>query len=84
MTEHRIDAIRKRLACLNPTTLNITDDSHKHIGHEGAKSGGGHFTIEIASPLFSGKSKIACHRLIYDALGNLMGREIHAVSIQIV
>ena len=83
-TEQRIEAITNRLQALEPTQLNIIDDGHKHVGHEGAKSGAGHFTIEIASKDFDGKNLVACHRLIYDALGNLIGPEIHAVAIKLL
>ena len=82
--EQRIIAIQKRLQTLDPLSLNIIDDSQKHIGHEGAKNGAGHFTVEINSPQFKGKTAVACHRLIYGAIGNLMGAEIHALAIKLV
>lgn len=82
--EQRIDAIKKRLQVLDPLTLQVIDDSHKHVGHEGAKNGAGHFTLEILSQQFEGKTAVACHRLIYDAIGNLMGPEIHALAIKLL
>lgn len=82
--QQRIQAIKNRLQALEPTELNIIDDSHKHIGHAGAQSGAGHFTLEIASAEFKGKNAVACHRLIYAAIGNLMGPEIHALSIKLL
>jgi len=81
--EQRIIAIQKRLAVLEPSFINVIDDSAQHSGHAGAQSGAGHFTLEISSPLFSGKTLVARHRMIYDAIGNLMGPEIHALSIQL-
>lgn len=65
---------------LAPTLLEITDDSHKHAGHIG-NQGGGHYAIAIASPRFSNKSRLAAHRLIYEALQSLMPEQIHALQI---
>ena len=76
-----IDLMRQRLALLAPHDLQIGDDSAQHAGHEGAKSGGGHYHVRIVSSQFTGLAKIACHRLVYDALGDLMRREIHALAI---
>lgn len=75
------ERIRQRLAALQPLELQLTDESAMHAGHEGAKSGGGHFRLRIVSSRFAGKPIIERHRLIYDSLGNLMQREIHALSI---
>lgn len=81
---NRIPEIRERIeAALNPTQLEIIDDSHKHIGHAGAAGGGGHYTVKISSAVFSGKSRLEQHRLIYAALGELMDREIHALRIKV-
>lgn len=76
-----IDQIRERLVGLEPQTIDITDDSALHAGHAGARSGGGHYRLTIVSPRFAGKATMARHRLVYDALGSLMQREIHALSI---
>jgi BolA family transcriptional regulator, general stress-responsive regulator len=74
--------IRARLSKLEATVLEIEDDSHAHSGHAGAKErGGGHFEIKIVSAQFVGKSLVTRHRLIYDALGDLMQCEIHALKI---
>ncbi|MEM9102867.1 MAG: BolA family protein [Pseudomonadota bacterium] len=67
-----------------PSHLEIIDDSHKHIGHAGARGGGGHFTLKISSEEFTGKSSVQCHRMIYTTLGDMMSTDIHALSIQIV
>lgn len=75
-------AIRQRLAALQPLQIEIIDDSALHAGHEGARSGGGHYRLTIVSPHFAAKPTLARHRLIYDALGDLMHREVHALSIK--
>lgn len=78
----RIENIRQRLATLNPTVLELEDDSHKHVGHAGAVGGGGHYVVRIVSAQFIGKNTIARHRMIYLALGEMMKQEIHALTIQ--
>lgn len=83
MNEARVAMIRERLTlAFTPTELDIEDDSAKHAGHAGARSGGGHFNVRIVSGEFSGKSQVQRHRLVYDALGDAMQQEIHALSIQ--
>ena len=76
-----MELMRQRLAVLEPVTLDIADDSAKHAGHAGAKSGGGHYRLNIVSSRFAGLATMARHRLVYDALGSLMRHEIHALSI---
>jgi BolA family transcriptional regulator, general stress-responsive regulator len=76
-----IDAMRASLAALDPLSIEIIDDSAKHAGHAGARDGGGHFRLAIVSPRFAGCRTMERHRLVYDALGPLMKREIHALSI---
>ncbi|MBL4851625.1 MAG: BolA family transcriptional regulator [Gammaproteobacteria bacterium] len=79
----RIAMIRQRLTdALSPSSLEIVDDSHKHVGHAGAASGGGHFTVHIIAEAFVGKSLIQRHRTIYNALGDAMENDIHALSIK--
>jgi BolA protein len=80
-TDNRIDRMNDLLAKLQPTTLEITDDSHKHAGHEGARGGGGHYNLLIVSPQFTDKPTLARHRMIYSALGDMMKRDIHALAI---
>ncbi len=79
--------IAKIKACLEkalqPSFLNITDQSEAHLGHAGAKDGRGHFTVEIQSPLLRGKSTLAAHRLIYQALKDLLETDIHALCIRL-
>jgi BolA protein len=80
--EERVNMIRERInASLHPTALEIVDDSAKHAGHAGARGGGGHFNVSIVSDEFEGKSLIQRHRMVYDALGDAMQKEIHALSI---
>lgn len=75
--------IRERLSrALSPVTLEITDESHKHIGHAGAKGGGGHFRVLVVADGFAGKTLLERHRLVYDALGDAMQHEVHALSIK--
>ncbi len=74
--------MRELLTVLAPESLDIADDSAAHAGHQGARSGGGHFVITIVSPRFQGQDRVARHRLVYAALGNLMRKEIHALSIR--
>ncbi|OHC64928.1 MAG: BolA family protein [Rhodocyclales bacterium RIFCSPLOWO2_02_FULL_63_24] len=76
-----IDAMREKLGVLDPVAVEIIDDSAKHAGHAGARSGGGHYRLAIVSPRFAGCRTMERHRLVYDALGPLMKREIHALSI---
>lgn len=80
----RINAIKTRLQQqLSPAQLEIIDESALHLGHPGAAKGG-HFKIRIAAETFNNKSILTAHRLIYDALADLMNTEIHALSIQIL
>ncbi len=82
MTHDRIAAIRARLeAEFAPTSLEIVDDSHKHVGHAGAKDGRGHFTVRIESARFNGTKPLERHRLVYAALGDLMRTDIHALQV---
>jgi len=78
----RIEEMRSLLGALQPTQIEIIDDSHKHAGHEGARSGGGHYTLHIVSAQFAGKPTLARHRMIYSALGDMMKHDIHALNIK--
>ncbi|MCE9633060.1 MAG: BolA family transcriptional regulator [Methylophilales bacterium] len=75
-----IELLRERLALLQPSRLEIVDDSAAHRGHAG-NTGGGHYTVTIECSLFSGKSTIIRHRLIYEAVGDLIPSRVHALSI---
>lgn len=79
----RVSMIRERLTrALEPTRLDIIDQSAAHAGHEGAKSGGGHYVITIVAAAFAGLPLLKRHRLIYAAMGEAMKDEIHALSIR--
>nr|WP_298153523.1 BolA family protein [uncultured Pseudoxanthomonas sp.] len=78
----RVERIREALAALQPVTLEVVDDSHRHAGHEGARDGRGHFTVRIVSPVFAGKAPLARHRAVYAALGEMMQTDIHALAIE--
>jgi len=79
---NRIDQMQALLAVFQPTQIEIIDDSHKHAGHEGARSGGGHYTLQIVSAQFAGKPTLARHRMIYSALGDMMKHDIHALNVR--
>jgi BolA family transcriptional regulator, general stress-responsive regulator len=74
------EQILAQLASLSPVLCELTDDSHMHIGHAGAKSGG-HYHLKIVAETFAGKTLISRHRLVYAAIGTLMNDSIHALSI---
>lgn len=67
---------------LTPEQLEIEDQSHLHVGHEGAKGGAGHYSVTIVSEKFAGEDTLSRHRMVYDALKELMQTEIHALSIK--
>ena len=74
--------IRRRLGTLAPLKLDLEDESAKHAGHAGAAPGGNtHWKLTIVSEAFTGTNTVARHRMIYQALGELMQSPIHALSI---
>ena len=74
--------IRQRLAALEPVALDLADESAKHAGHAGAAPGGQtHWRLSIVSNRFAGKPTVARHRMVYEALGELMQHPIHALAI---
>ena len=76
-------AMRERLAALRPLTLELEDESAQHAGHAGSRpSGGSHWRLAIVSEAFRGKNPVARHRMVYEALGDLMKRDIHALKIE--
>ena len=79
----RVALIRERLESrLAPQALDIVDESHLHVGHPGARDGRGHFRVRIVSDLFAGLPRLARHRRVYAALGELMQTDIHALNIE--
>jgi BolA protein len=80
---NRSEMIREKLtASLSPESLEIIDRSHEHAGHEGAKAGGGHFDVVIVAKAFTDMNTVQRHRAIYNALGEAMKADIHALSIR--
>ena len=76
-------AMRARLASLQPTSLELHDESHQHVGHAGSRpSGGSHWQLTIVSEAFRGQSAVARHRMVYEALGDLMKRDVLALKIE--
>ena len=79
---NRVEQIEERLrTALQPLRLEILDESAKHAGHAGAREGGGHFDVTIVAAQFTGQGLLQRHRLVYDALGEAMRKDIHALSI---
>ena len=77
-----VELIREKLSALAPESISIEDESAQHAGHEGARSGGGHYRLVVVSARFAGQPLQARHRMVYSALGPLMRKEIHALTIQ--
>jgi BolA protein len=76
------EAIKGRLAALEPVSLELVDESEQHHGHAGWRDGGGtHWRLAIVSPRFAGQSAVARHRMVYQAIGELMHNPIHALAI---
>lgn len=71
---------------LNPTQLEVIDESAEHAGHMGAnpEGFGTHFRVRIASAAFTGKSRVARHRLVYDALQKFIDQGLHALAIEVI
>ena len=81
MSVSAVDLERALAAGLQPASLTVEDDSHRHAGHAGALEGS-HFTVRVVSDRFKGLSRVARHRLVYDCLDALIGRGgIHALAI---
>jgi BolA protein len=76
-----ISLMRARLRALEPEAIEIYDESAQHAGHAGAQAGGGHYVLLVVSRRFAGQSRVARHRLVYAALGDLMQTQIHALAI---
>lgn len=78
----RIEKMRERLtATFAPVDCQLDDDSHLHVGHAGAASGAGHYSVRLVSDRFDGLNRVARHRLVYDCLRDMMTSDIHALNI---
>ena len=76
-------ALRERLAALHPARLDLRDESAQHAGHAGARpSGGTHWQLTSVSEACRGKPLVARHRMVYEALGDLMKTDVHALRIE--
>ena len=83
MTIERVARIETLLGeAFSPTHLQVKDQSHLHAGHAGAQDGRGHFDVTIIAAAFAGKRPLERHRMVYDALGDMMETDIHALRIQ--
>lgn len=81
--EQRISRMKEILTAeFSPRLLDIEDESHLHAGHEGAKSGKGHFKLTIVADAFANRKPIERHRMVFSALGDMMNTDIHALSIK--
>lgn len=82
MSAASIEDIRALLErAFTPTSLEVIDEGHLHIGHAG--EGSGHFRVRIASAAFAGKSRVRQHQMVYAAVADLMGHGIHALAIEV-
>jgi len=82
---NRVERIQALLqAALTPAECAVDDESHLHAGHAGAASGGGHYRLRLVSTRFEGLSKVARHRLVYDALHEMMPQDIHALAMTLL
>ena len=82
MTTDRVATIEQLLGtAFVPLELQVKDQSHLHAGHAGAQEGKGHFEVTVVSEKFDGVNRIARHRMVYDALGEFMDTDIHALRI---
>ena len=79
----RLQRLERRLrSALDPVEIEVVDDSHLHAGHAGAADGRGHFSVNLVSERFAGLPVVRRHRLVYEAVGDLMATDIHALSIR--
>ncbi len=82
MSRERVQKIETELnSAFDPQRLLVKDQSHLHAGHTGAEDGRGHFAVDIVSDAFDGQTRIQRHRAIYEALGDMMRTDIHALKI---
>ena len=81
-TTARIERLLR--AQFEPVHFDLQDDSAKHVGHPGASSGGGHYSVVIVSGSFEGLSRLERHRQVYTVLEPLIGAEIHALAIRTI
>ena len=77
------EEMKKRLAALQPTRIEVIDESESHRGHSGYRDGGeSHFRIRMASPVFADMGRLQRHRLVHETLGDIVPR-IHALALEL-
>ena len=81
MSSETAELLRQRMAALEPSSVVIEDESHRHAGHAGAKEGG-HYKITIVAAAFAGQNTVKRHQAVYAAAGDLMRGRIHALGIR--
>jgi len=79
---HRIQVLLE--ARFSPARVAVRDDSARHAGHPGARGGAGHFAVRIESDAFSGRTRLQRHRMVYEALAEMLPAEIHALNIEAI
>jgi BolA protein len=85
MARPSVEQIQSRLeAVFVAARISVHDDSARHAGHAGARDGAGHFQVRIESQVFSGQSRLQRHRMVYEALAEMMPHEIHALNIEAI
>lgn len=83
MSSTRSERIRERIAStLAAETVEVQDESHLHAGHEGARDGRGHFRVVVVSTAFEGKNRLQRHRMVFEAVGEMLTTDIHALGVQ--
>lgn len=79
----RIDELRARITtALGAEIVDVQDDSAKHRGHAGASGGAGHYTVVVVAGRFAGLGRVDRHRAVYDAVGDMIPREVHALAVR--
>lgn len=80
---NRLEIIKQKLTeAFQPEQIEVIDDSAEHVGHVGAAGGMGHYTVQIIAKAFEGKTMVQRHQMVYQALGEMMKTDIHALRIQ--
>jgi len=85
MARPSVERIKARLeSAFAAAQVSVHDDSARHAGHAGARDGAGHFQVRIESEAFAGRSRLQRHRMVYEALGDMLRSEIHALNIEAI
>ena len=79
---HRIQSLLE--ARFMSARVTVRDDSARHEGHEGARGGAGHFAVRIESEAFKGRNRLQRHRMVYEALADMLPADIHALNIEAI